>query len=261
MERERKGKPVIGDRDGQDTGKKDEREDFEQLAIMVAATARSAAGFTGKLLPGEKPVTPERWISNLAEGYCRDRPERREQAIEAIRHAFKTKYGVTPEVYLERGRDEKAADGERENPSEFIEMVSGPKLEYSWIAEVTLDPTPEGLEGGRVRYFNLTRSNDAPVPEAPDVRDQDKYAEWVEKAPPRDIAVARYEDGKLTVDRNNPHAADIIDEIKNRAPEMAMGAQRESGRSASDPAKARAIEKAARREAARTHDREDGRDR
>ena len=78
------------------------REAYEQLAIMVAVTARLSAECDHELLPSERPDTPEHWISNLAEGCTRDLPLSHTEAIAGIRDAFAAKYGMTPEAYLEQ---------------------------------------------------------------------------------------------------------------------------------------------------------------
>ena len=105
----------------------------------------------------------------------------------------------------ERGKD----------PDRFVEMVSGPNLEYSWIAELKAGPVPQGLDGGRVVSFSLVKDNDAARAEAPDITAQNKYLERLNSLPPRVIQIARFEDGKLTRFEDDPHAAAIIDEIRD----------------------------------------------
>ena len=53
------------------------------------------------------------------------------------------------------------------NPIEHVEMFFGPGLRYSWLAKVTRDPTPQGLDGGRVRFFDLVKTIESPTREAP----------------------------------------------------------------------------------------------
>jgi hypothetical protein len=137
-----------------------------------------------------------------------------------------------------------------------------PNLEYSWVAELESGPARNGLDGGRVVYFSLVKDNGAARTEAPDMfKDEAKYLDSLDKQPPRTLQIALYQGGELTRFTDDPHADAIIDEIKA----LSAGKDRDlpvsPEKSAIDPAKKRAIEKAARQETDRGADHSPDRER
>jgi len=79
-------------------------EAFEQIAQIIATVniPQSKTKDRRGLLPNEKPDTPERWISNYAEGLASTGAMALQDAVKGIRAAFKHKYGMSPERYAER---------------------------------------------------------------------------------------------------------------------------------------------------------------
>jgi len=156
--------------------------------------------------------------------------------------------------------DGKLSDRQLANPTKYFEMSAGPELEYVWIAEVSRDPTPEGLDGGRVQYFNLAKLNDSPHPEAPELSDAEKYEQWVKNLPPSTIPIARYENGEFTFDADDPHAEAIIEDIKSSFLDKNMEWLKdgtnffdESKKTDFESSKDQAFEKAAKQESDRDH--------
>lgn len=94
-----------------------------------------------------------------------------------------------------------------------FEGIAGPGRGYSWTADVSRDPSPQGLEGGRIQYLSVARLAGPQVGEAPDFSDVPAYENWLSRQP-RSIQVARFENGKLEIDRDDPHAAGIVARVK-----------------------------------------------
>ena len=124
-------------------------------------------------------------------------------------------------------------ESDKDNPSEYVEMFAGPNLEYAWIAEVTREPSTEGLDGGRIQYFNLVKTKDTPQREAPGFDDIEKYEQWLKDVSPNHIQIARYDNGALTIDEDDPHAQAIVEDIKQTCASLEI-----SGRAAQKPTEA-----------------------
>ncbi len=81
-------------------------------------------------------------------------------------------------------------------------------------------PTPQGLDGGRLQYFGLSKFNEAfdfTYKQAPDFSDADVYVAWLRSQPPRFIPIAQYENGVLTRECEDANAESIIQDIKETA--------------------------------------------
>ena len=91
------------------------------------------------------------------------------------------------------------------NPGGFIGGEITAQKDYSWIAKWTRDPTPTGLDGGRLQYFELYRY-ETPVA-ANDYKD-----------PLPNTLLARYLNGKLTRFGDDPRTDTLLRQIKQPPP-------------------------------------------
>ncbi|RJT42309.1 hypothetical protein D3227_00010 [Mesorhizobium waimense] len=87
------------------------------------------------------------------------------------------------------------------NDTAFIEGFSGPDTAYAWIAQVSREPSEQGLDGGRIQYLNITKWGDNSF----------------------DAPIARYENGMLRYASVDSHAAEVVNEIKESFSDRNIG--------------------------------------
>jgi hypothetical protein len=110
---------------------------------------------------------------------------------------------------------QKTQDGGKERPNQisYEESWHGPDMMYYAYTHITRNPTPQGLDGGHIKFFNIKRKVEIDYEQAPDLSDHDAHEQWIRNLP-GDVKLARYEDGKLTRYADDPLLDEIIEEIK-----------------------------------------------
>ena len=220
---------------------------YAGIAEMIATVDVPLSKRTDlSLLPSELPDTPERWISNYAEGMANalgPGPKvTQQEAIAGIRAAFENKYGMTAEAYAEnsvslpeqesygkglKSTPEKAARHEADrrqqrehddkakqaNRVAYVEAYCGPNQEYMMLAAVTQERTKQGLDGGHLRAFSLVKPDPTRGSDAPRVEMNDPaYERWFTSPP--NILVAQYKNGELTRYADDPKLDATLEEIR-----------------------------------------------
>jgi hypothetical protein len=104
--------------------------------------------------------------------------------------------------------------GEMESNTVDFEGIAGPGPGYSWTADVSREPSPQGLDGGRIQYLSVCRLPDPQVGRAPDFNDVPAYESWLSRQP-RSVQVARFENGRLEINKDDPHVAGIVARVKD----------------------------------------------
>jgi hypothetical protein len=95
-----------------------------------------------------------------------------------------------------------------------FEGPTGPDLTYEYFAEVSQEPNENGLDGGRIQSLVIRETAHIDHESAPPLSEPDAYCAWL-AAQPVSPVMAQYEKGQLTLDGNDPHAAQIVTQLND----------------------------------------------
>ncbi|ODT21952.1 MAG: hypothetical protein ABS35_16050 [Kaistia sp. SCN 65-12] len=69
------------------------------------------------------------------------------------------------------------------NKTAVFEGVAGPNLSYSWVAEVSREAGPQGLDGGRIQNLSVVKMRGPQRGEAPGFDEAEAYQAWLAQQP------------------------------------------------------------------------------
>ena len=102
----------------------------------------------------------------------------------------------------------------RADSTAYFTGETGPDLVYEYFAEIAREPHGRGLNGGRILNLEVRKTTEVEYTGDPVFDEPKSYFAWI-IAQPRCPVIADYENGALTLDASDPHAARIVAELND----------------------------------------------